>query len=443
VYYRSHVEHACINEQVYTPDMKYKILTIAILLTGFLATLSLQGQEAANFRHEAPEAHGFSPERLERLAVNLERVLEHEKTPGAAVLIIRHGAIVYEKTFGYQDMVTSQPMDLHSIFRIYSMTKPITSVAIMMLWEQGFLQLNDPVSMYIPELAGMKVALENAEQTEIISLVDPKREITIQDLLRHTSGLTYGIFGRQTAVRKEYIKAGISPRINTSDQFIETLAGLPLMDHPGDRWEYSYSTDVLGCLVERISGMSLGAYFKQHILDPLGMDDTGFYIPENKFQRAAQGYDYSTGSYPAHLSNVAVEPMMHSGGGGLVSTLYDYALFCQMMLNGGEINGVRLLSPKTVELMTHNHLESKVDQGDLYLPGPGYGFGLGFAVRLETGISYDAGSEGDYRWGGWAGTGFWIDPQEELIAIFMMQDVASSGYLRSRFKNLVYQAIVE
>jgi CubicO group peptidase (beta-lactamase class C family) len=426
-----------------SPDMKYKIRSFAILLIGLLTTLILQGQDPAKLRHEAPEAHGFSPERLERLAADLERALEHEKTPGAAVLIMRHGAIVYEKTFGYQDMVTSQPMNLRSIFRIYSMTKPITSVAIMMLWEQGLLQLNDPVSMHIPELAGMKVALENAEQTEIISLEDSRREITIQDLLRHTSGLTYGIFGRQTAVRKEYIKAGISPRLQSSEEFIENIAGLPLMDHPGDRWEYSYSTDVLGCLVERISGMTLGAYFKQYIFDPLNMDDTGFYIPEDKLQRAAQGYDYNTESYPAHLSNVAVEPKMHSGGGGLVSTLYDYALFSQMMLNGGEMNGVKLLSPKTVELMTSNHLEAKVDQGDLYLPGPGYGFGLGFAVRLETGVSYDAGTQGDYRWGGWAGTGFWIDPREELIAIFMIQDVASSGYLRSRFKNLVYQAIVE
>ncbi len=414
-----------------------------LLLAFLLSIFSLQAQESGGFPIEAPEKHGFSPERLERLSANLERELVLRKTPGAAVLIMRHGVIVYEETFGEQDMVTKTHMDLNSIFRIYSMTKPITSAAVMMLWEQGYFKLNDPISLYIPEFSRMKVAIENEAQSEILSLDKPNREITIQDLLRHTSGLTYGIFGSPTAVRKEYIKTNLSPSHQTIEEFIEKLTLLPLIAHPGERWEYGYSTDVLGFLVEKISGMSLGAFFDEHILTPLRMEDTGFYIPEEKLSRAAQGYDYNTNTYPVHLKDVARPPLMHSGGGGLVSTLYDYARFSQMMLNGGELDGVRLLSPKTVELMTSNHVETSVERGDLYLPGPGYGFGLGYAVRLDPGISSMAGSQGNYRWGGWAGTGIWIDPQEEMIAIYMMQDVASSAYLRDRFKNLVYQAIVE
>ena len=417
----------------------YRVLILACLFS--LSSLNAQERNGLNF--EAPEKHGFSPERLERLHDNLERELAVRKTPGAAVLIMRHGVIVYEETFGEQDMVTKTPMDLTTIFRIYSMTKPITSAAVMMLWEQGYFKLDDPISLYIPEFSRMKVAVENEDQSEILSLEKPKREITIQDLLRHTSGITYGIFGKPTAVRKEYTKTNLSPSQQTIEEFIEKITLLPLIAHPGERWEYGYSTDVLGFLVEKISGMSLGAFFDEHILTPLRMEDTGFYIPENKLHRAAQGFDYSTNNYPTHLKDVAKPPLMHSGGGGLVSTLYDYARFSQMMLNGGELDGVRLLSPKTVELMTSNHVETNVERGDLYLPGPGYGFGLGYAIRLEPGISAMAGSQGNYRWGGWAGTGIWIDPREEMIAIYMMQDVASSAYLRDRFKNLVYQAIVE
>ncbi len=423
--------------------MKYTPHQTLLLLAFLLSIFSLHAQESGGFRIEAPEKHGFSPERLERLSTYLERELAVRKTPGAAVLIMRHGVIVYELTFGEQDMVTKTPMDLNSIFRIYSMTKPITSAAVMMLWEQGYFKLDDPISLYIPEFSRMKVAIENEDQSEILSLEKPNREITIQDLLRHTSGLTYGIFGKPTAIRQAYMNTNLSPGQQTIEEFIEKLTLLPLIAHPGERWEYGYSTDVLGFLVEKISGMSLEAFFDQYILSPLKMNDTGFHIPEEKLPRAAQGFDYSTNNYPTHLKDVARPPLMHSGGGGLVSTLYDYARFSQMMLNGGELDGVRLLGSKTVELMTSNHVGASVERGDLYLPGPGYGFGLGYAVRLEPGLSAMAGSQGNYRWGGWAGTGIWIDPQEEMIAIYMMQDVASSAYLRDRFKNLVYQAIVD
>jgi CubicO group peptidase (beta-lactamase class C family) len=287
------------------------------------------------------------------------------------------------------------------------------------------------------------VAVENKEKTKIIRTIPAKKQITIQDLLRHTSGLTYGGFGRTTAVRLAYKNANLSPIQNTSQQFIKTISKLPLMAHPGERWEYSYATDVLGCLVEVVSGMTLDAFFKKYIFEPLKMKDTGFHVPEDQLFRAAQGYDYKTKTYPLHLRDVSKSPRMYSGGGGLVSTIRDYARFAQMMLNGGQLDGARLLSPKTVDLMTANHIGASVSKGDHYIPGSGHGFGLGYAVRLETGIAAVPGSKGEYRWGGWAGTGFWIDPEEQLISIYMMQDVGSSVYLRDRFKALVYQAIIE
>ncbi len=389
------------------------------------------------------ENHGFSTERLNRLTSCLVRELGIQKTPGAAVAIYRNGSLVYEKIFGNQDLVKKIPMKKNSIFRIYSMTKPITSTAVMMLWEEGKFKLNDPVSLYLPEFNKMRVAVVNKEKTKIIRTIPSKRQITIQDLLRHTSGLTYGGFGRSTAVRQLYKNANLSPIKNTSQQFIKTISKLPLMAHPGERWEYSYSTDVLGCLVEVVSGMTLEAFFNRNIFGPLKMKDTGFHIPEDQLFRAAQGYDYKTKRYPLHLRDVSKSPRMYSGGGGLVSTVHDYARFAQMMLNRGQLDGTRLLSPKTVDLMTANHIEASVKKGDLYLPGAGHGFGLGFAVRMETGIAGVAGSKGDYRWGGWAGTGFWIDPEEQMISIYMMQDVGSSVYLRDRFKALVYQAVIE
>jgi len=224
-------------------------------------------------------------------------------------------------------------------------------------------------------------------------------------------------------------------------EFITNISSLPLIGQPGQRWEYSFSTDVLGRLIEVVSNQKLGDFFKENIFDPLNMTDTNFFIPREKLNRAAQGFDHKTSNYPTNLFDVSKKPKMDSGGGGLCSTISDYAIFSQMLLNKGTYKGVRVLGTKTVELMTANHVAPDVNKGDLYLPGDGYGFGLGFAVRLETGLSSFAGSKGDYRWGGLAGTGFWIDPKENLICLFMIQDIGSSGYLRDRFKALVYQAI--
>ncbi|MCL4160967.1 UNVERIFIED_CONTAM: hypothetical protein GTU68_022708 [Idotea baltica] len=370
-------------------------------------------------------------------------MLTKTKTPGAAVAIIKNGEVVYQNAYGYRDMVTESPMKLDHIFRIYSMSKPITSTAIMMLWEKGKLQLNDPISKYLPEFKNMTVAVENEDQTEILETPKAKKSITIQDLLRHTSGLSYGLFGKQTAFRKTYSTAKISTNGVTSAEFVSNLAKLPLKGEPGEVWEYSFSTDVLGRIVEVISGERLGDFMQKNILEPLGMKDTGFYMPKEKMNRVAQGYDYFTKKHPSYLLKAGEKPSMDSGGGGMLSTLSDYGKFSQMILNKGEFNGVRLLGRKTVEYMTANHLSEKVDKGDLYLPGDGYGFGLGFAVRTHTGVSPEVGSVGEHAWSGWAGTGFWIDPKENMISLFMVQDVVNAGYLRSTFKTLVYQTLVD
>jgi CubicO group peptidase (beta-lactamase class C family) len=426
--------------------LKYRPLKMSITilcLTGLVGTLAGAENTRGNLPVGAPENHGFSPERLKRLANGINRELKARQSPGATIVLLRHGVIVYEKAFGYQDAVTETPMALDSIFRIYSMSKPITSVAAMMLWEEGRFKLTDPVHLYLPEFRNVQVAVMNADGTEILETIPPKRPVTIQDLLRHTSGLTYGLFGEQNAVRKRYTTDGVTRKDISAQELVEKITQIPLMSHPGARWEYSYSTDVLGRLIEVVSGMTLGDFFKERIFEPLGMVDTGFFIPKEKLHRAAQAYDSEKKSYPWGYTDVSKAYALESGGGGLVSTMYDYARFCQMMLNRGKLGGVRLLGPKTVELMTANHVESSVDCGDLYFPGDGHGFGLGFAVRTETGIAGSAGSKGDYRWGGLAGTAFWIDPAEHLISIFMIQDIAESNHHRDRFKTLVYQAIVE
>lgn len=415
------------------------VVALTLMLGGALAAAG--GKEALPAGE--PEENGLSPARLKLLSEFLKAEVEEKQTPGAALLIMRNGRIVYEDAFGYQDKVTGTPMRKDSLFRIYSMTKPITSLGVMMLLEQGKFLLTDPIEQYIPAFETVKVAVVNEEDSEIVGLESPQRPITIQDLLRHTSGLTYGFFGKRTAVRKAYLAGQAKMRGADLQAGVDGLAELPLIAHPGTRWEYSYSTDVLGRLIEVVSGKKLSAYFREEIFEPLGMLDTGFYIPESQLHRAAQGYDPKTGDYPAFLSDVTKPPVFESGGGGLVSSMYDYARFCQLILNGGELDGVRLVSRKTIELMSADHLSEKVAPGDLYLPGPGQGFGLGFAVRRSGGVTGYLGSRGEIRWSGLAGTAFWIDPEEQLICIWMIQDIPQSNHYRQRFKNLVYQAIID
>ena len=382
-----------------------------------------------------PEDIGLSTAGLARLGRVMRGEVERGRVPGAVALIARRGRLAYFEAFGERDPASAAPMQSDTIFRIYSMTKPIVSVAAMMLWEEGRFLLSDPISKYLPELGALKVAVARGGE---IDQVDAERAITVQDLLRHTSGLTYEFRGNGP-VHKMYMAARIYSRDQTNAEQVAALSKLPLLNQPGTKWEYSRSTDVLGRLVEVLSGVSLGEYLQEHILKPLGMIDTAFHVPSASLGRLAEGFakDPDTGS-GVQLVNVKDAPKFESGGGGWVSTTADYARFLQMLLNRGKLDGVRYLSRKTIELMTSDHLGPITGAPDLLLPG--YGFGLGFAIRLQPGISHVPGSVGQYFWGGLAGTTFWVDPAEELFAIMMIQAPGQRDYFRTLFRDLVYAA---
>ncbi len=385
-----------------------------------------------------PEEIGLCTSRLTRLSGVMRGEVERGRLPGAVALIARRGRLGYFESFGLRDPANGAPMAKDAIFRIYSMTKPIVSVAAMMLWEEGRFLLNDPIARYLPDFADRKVAVERGGEIE---LVPAEREITIQDLLRHTSGLTYEFRGAGP-VHKMYTSAKIFSRAQSNAEQVATLGKMPLLHHPGTRWEYSRSTDVIGRLVEVLSGLRLGAYLERHLLSPLGMVDTAFHVPERNHSRLAEAFarDPESGE-SLRLLEVRDPPNFESGGGGLVSTASDYARFLQMLLNNGALDGMRLLSRKTIELMTADHLGSITGAPDLLLPG--YGFGLGFAVRLHAGIAHTPGSIGQYFWGGLAGTTFWVDPAEQLIALLLIQAPGQRDYYRVLFRDLVYSAFAD
>jgi CubicO group peptidase (beta-lactamase class C family) len=383
----------------------------------------------------APEEVGLSSSRLTRLTDVLRAEIERGRVPGAVALVARRGKIAYFESLGVRDPASSAPMQKDTIFRIYSMTKPIVSMAAMMLWEEGQFLLNDAVAKYLPEFGRMKVAVARDGKIE---LVPAERDIIVQDLLRHTSGLTYEFRGN-APVQKMYMEAKIYRRNQTNADQAATLAQLPLMHQPGTRWEYSRSTDVLGRLVEVLSGVSLGEFLAERILKPLGMADTAFFVPAEHHGRLAEAFprDPETDT-PVQLVEVKEKPRFESGGGGMVSTALDYARFLQMLLNGGRLDGVRLLSRKTIEYMTADHLGPITGAPDLLIPG--YGFGLGFAVRLQAGIAQVPGSIGQYFWGGLAGTTFWVDPAEDFFALMLIQAPGQREYYRVLFRDMVYAA---
>lgn len=423
-----------------------------------------------------PAREGLSAARLEHITEQMNQAVADGVMVGGLGLIARNGRVVYEETYGLADREAGTPMRNDAIFRIYSMSKPITSVAVMMLYEQGHFFLNDPVARYLPELADLEVAVSTADggDTRITSdgtssrtegegdaerageTREPRRQPTIRDLLTHTAGFTYGVFGN-TEVDKLYREAQLMSDDMTLETFVERLGEIPLQYEPGSRWHYSVSIDVLGRLVEAVSGMSFGEYLEKHLFEPLGMVDTGFRVPEDEWSRVAQLYSPKgtppgPGAFMAPSTSTELEvadesvsagyrpgAQFESGGGGLVSTARDYLRFSQMLLNGGELDGVRILSPKTVELMTSNHL------GDLPMGfgQRGVGFGLGFAIAMDIGEIGELGSVGEYNWGGAAGTRFWIDPVEQLIGIFMVQSIPHRTRLAGDFKVLTYQALVE
>ena len=409
-----------------------------------------------------PEAIGLSSERLARIPAFLEdRYIRTGKLPCAQVQVWRRGKLAVDEVLGLADRERNRPLEKDAIFRIYSMTKPITSVAFMMLVEQGLVALDDPVAKFIPEWANLGVFAAGTDAGW--ATTPPARPMLMIDLLRHTSGLTYG-FQMQGNIDAAYRKLKVAEdlRLGTMQEFIEKLATIPLVFSPGEAWNYSVSTDVLGYLVEKISGMSFATYLEEKIFQPLGMVDTAFTVPADKAHRLTACYAAGVlGSKavkpgaPALQDDPEKSPYrtatdFTSGGGGLVGTMADYMRFARMLLNGGELDGARLLSPKTLQLMTANHLPGNKDltqmSKSLFSEATyaGVGFGLGFGVTIDPAATMIPGSKGDFFWGGAASTFFWVDPVEDMTVVFMTQLLPSSAYpVRRELRTLVYSAFTE
>jgi CubicO group peptidase (beta-lactamase class C family) len=405
------------------------------------------------------EEVGLSSERLARIERHLrQRYIDEDRIAGAVTLVARRGQIAYVSAIGQRDRERRKPMTEDTLFRIYSMTKPVTSVAMMMLIEEARCSLSDPVHRYIPSWENLRVYRYGAYpafQTE-----PARRAMTIRDLMTHMSGLTYG-FMAHDSVDAAYRRIGVSggipgeDRPSTLKEMADKLATLPLLFSPGTRWNYSVSTDILGYLVELISGQRFDTFLRERIFEPLGMRETGFSVPSGAVDRFAANYRRQGNGALAIEDDPQNSPFLKdqtffSGGGGLVSTVEDYRRFCQMLLSGGHYEGKRLISRKTIELMTSNHLPDGKDLADLATgsfsetTNDGVGFGLGFAVVLDTAKRQSHGSNGEYYWGGAASTAFWIDPSEDLLVIFLTQLMPSATYnFRGQLRSLVYGAIID
>ena len=381
-----------------------------------------------------PEDVGMSTSRLGRIAPVMQGWIDDGKIPCALTMIAREGRLVHFEKFGTQDVATAKPVEFDTIFRIYSMTKPITSIAVMMLYEEGHFQLGTPVSELIPAFKDMQVYTEGGE-----AIVDAEREMTIKHLLTHTSGLIYG-GDWDHPINERYKEANFYG--GDLANMAQELGNIPLLHHPGAGWNYGMSTDVLGYLVEVVSGMPFEEFLKTRILNPLGMSDTAFSVPDEKAERYATLYEPAEDGGIQVIKNAPVSSgplsFFHSGGAGLQSTAADYLRFCQMLLNDGELDGVRLLGRKTVELIRMNHISDDWHP----LERTGFGFGLGFAVVTDVADTHGPGSEGTYNWGGLASTTFWIDPVEDLIGILMTQLIGDSPF-HAQFRVLTYQAITD
>ena len=387
-----------------------------------------------------PREAGLCPQRTERLLTVLRSEVARQRLPGAVAVIARRGQLALYEAVGALDPAAGTPMPADAIFRIYSMTKPVMSVAALMLMEQGELLLSDPVARYLPEYGKQQVAslVEGAVQLQPV-----RQPATVQDLLRHTAGLTYEFMG-SAPVQRQYAQARIGSRERSNAIFAHELAALPLMFEPGTHWEYGRATDVLGRVVEVVSGQTLGDFLNSRIFAPLGMTETGFFVPPEHHARIAEPFARDPeGGVQMRVIDVRQPALLESGGGGLVSTAMDYARFLQFMLNRGELGGVRLLGSRTVDFMTTDHLGDIPAFGPAsrVLLSPGHGFGLGFAVRKALGVASMPGSPGSYHWGGMAGTTFFVDPAEDLFAILMLQAPNQREYYRLLFRNLVYAAL--
>jgi CubicO group peptidase (beta-lactamase class C family) len=422
-------------------------LRIFVVLLALLTTTNAQVLPQL-----APGEVGLSKVRLDRIRTAMEKTIAQNRLAGGVGLIARRGKIAYFEAYGMADKEGGKPMQKDAIFRMYSMTKAVTGVAVMMLYEEGRFALADPVSRYLPEFATMKVAVEKvnpASGKRVLSHTVPAdRLITILDLLRHTSGLDYA-GPHDEKGNSIYQRIGLNPAGGSDfplSEFVKRIAQAPLVHQPGTIWDYSFSIDVLGRLVEVVSGETLDQFFAGRILKPLRMDDTGFYVPQQKWGRLVTLYNQNPDGTITRAPEPAQEgarkmPMLLMGGAGLMSTAMDYARFVQMLLSGGQLDGARILSPKTVDLMRSDVL-GDLPRASGLLPPPGYGFGLTFAVNRGPAQTASVVSRGEYNWAGAAGTSFWIDPQEQLVGVLMIQTLSdlSTG---SQFKQLAYQAIVE
>ena len=416
-----------------------KTIILALALSAFAAEVHAEGWVLP--MAAKPKDVGLSSMQLKRIETATQKHIDDGLVPGAVMLVARRGKVAWVSTLGKRDPAASpDPMKADSIFRIYSMTKPIVSLAVMQMVEEGRLQVSDPVSKFLPEMGKMKVAQEKtaADGTHSLLLSDPERPMTVQDLLRHTSGLIYGGRG-SSLVNQAYVAAKIGDRSMSNQEFVTKLSTLPLRFSPGARWEYGVSTDVLGRLIEVVDGKTLGESLSERIFKPLGMVDTQFQVPAAKVARAAQPGPRPGGQPMTPRFKVDDGAKYESGGGGLTSTMADYLRFAAMLSNGGELDGKRLIGKQTLAFMTADHTGPT-------RPGrpPGLGFGLGFEVRTMTGEAALPGSVGEYGWAGNAGTLFWVDPRNELTAIYMVQVSDPDRIaLRNQFRSMVQAAIID
>jgi len=435
------------------------IIALAAMLVVFAASPSSYARELQRLETATPEQLGMSSARLERIAELLKKEVSDGKLPGAVVIVARKGKIVYSGATGFQDKAGNKPMAANSIFRIYSMTKPLVSVAAMMLVEDGVIQLTDPVSKFLPAFKDMQVSVATAgpDGKVTYSNVPAVRPIIVQDLLRHSSGLAYAEITKNEPVKTAYVKAKFSQpgvheydsRAMTPAEQVERIAKAPLIHQPGTTWEYSMAVDILGRVVEAASGKRLSVFLDERLFKPLKMVDTSFWLSGDKMPRLAQpmAVDPASGQKISVL-DVSAEPGNDSGGAGGLSTAMDYLRFGQMLLNGGELDGVRVMSRSTIKLMTSDSLGTRIatpmQPGELLLGTQGYTFGLGFMVRQGDGIAGVPGSAGEFMWAGYAGTYFWVDPKEEIVGVYMTQAPSPiRAYYRRMFKTLVYQSLVD
>lgn len=428
----------------------------AILLLGCSARLAIAQQASSNgpavvdVTPVKPELEGFSTERLERLHALMQQVVAEKQLPGAVTLLARHGKVVDYRTYGMRDVASGAPMTKDTIFRAFSMSKPVTGVAMMLLYEQGKWLPQDPIAKYIPEFAHLKV-FKGVDAAGEMILEEPIHPPTMQELMTHTAGFVYGFFGN-TPVDKEYRTMGVM-QSKTLQEFIDKLAKIPLAYQPGTKWVYSASMDIQGYIVEKLSGQSLPDFMQEHIFKPLGMKDTGFFVPAEKRGRFTTLYRSNekgevVPSPGGFGGDYAEQPTMPSGGGGLVTTAEDYYRFAQMLEDGGELNGVRILSPAAVHLMSSNHLAPNLLTGEFSIGAqvmrPGLGYGFNCAVEFNPTEAGLPDGRGTFFWDGAAGTWFWIDPANDIVFIGMIQRMLGpdSPNVEYESRPAVYQALL-